>query len=127
MEHGQRPEVARAAVGRQAPKVDRVREGLDVGAPVVHDDALGPARRARRVVERERVPLVLGLGPRRRRVAALYQRLVAVGAAADENGLNVQPVLLEAQAPPTASTAVGAQVVHVPDSAQSPAQLLPPA
>ena len=50
-----------------------------------------------------------------------------VGAAADENGLNVQPVLLEAQAPPTASTAVGAQVVHVPDSAQSPAQLLPPA
>ena len=85
MEHGQRPEVARAAVGRQAPKVDRVREGLDVGAPVVHDDALGPARRARRVVERERVPLVLGWRPRRRRVAALYQRLVAAGAAADDD------------------------------------------
>ena len=85
VEHGQRPEVARAAVGRQAPEVDRVREGLDVGAPVVHDDALGPARRARRVVERERVPLVLGWRPRRRRVAARYQRLIAVGAAADDD------------------------------------------
>ena len=49
------------------------------------------------------------------------------GAAAEENGFDVQPVWLEAQALPTASTAVGAQVVHVPDSAQSPAQLLPPA
>ena len=52
-----------------------------------------------------------------------------VGAAADENGFDVQPVWLEAQAPPTTSTAVGAQVVQagVPGSAQSPAQLLPPA
>ena len=50
-----------------------------------------------------------------------------VGAPADENGLNVQPVWLEAQAPTTTSTAVGAQVVQVPNSAQLPAQLLPPA
>ena len=51
------------------------------------------------------------------------------GAAAEENGFDVQPVWLEAQAPPTTSTAVGAQVVQagVPGSAQSPAQLLPPA
>ena len=51
------------------------------------------------------------------------------GAAADENGFDVQPLWLEAQAPPTTSTAVGAQVVQagVPGSAQSPAQLLPPA
>ena len=52
-----------------------------------------------------------------------------VGAAAEENGFNVQPVWLAAQAPPTTSTAVRAQVVQagVPGSAQSPAQLLPPA
>jgi len=47
-----------------------------------------------------------------------------VGAAADENGFDVQPVWLEAQAPPTTSTAVGAQDVQA--GAQSPAQLLPP-
>ena len=52
-----------------------------------------------------------------------------VGAPADENGFDVQPVWLEAQAPPTTSTAVGAHAVQagVPGSAQSPAQLLPPA
>ena len=52
-----------------------------------------------------------------------------VAAADEENGFDVQPVWLEAQAPPTTSTAVGAQVVQagVPGSAQSPAQLLPPA
>ena len=52
-----------------------------------------------------------------------------VGAPADENGFDVQPAWLEAQAPTTTSTAVGAQVVQagVPGSAQSPAQLLPPA
>ena len=73
VEHGQRPEIDRPM--RHGPG-DAVAERVQVGAPVVIDDALGVARGAGGVVERDRLPLVLGPAPVVVRVAVGQQRLV---------------------------------------------------
>jgi len=83
--HGQRPEVAAGPVAAEAPEVDGVAEREDVGAAVVEHDALGPARRARRVVDRERVPLVPGAHEARARVAGRDEGLVGRAGPADDD------------------------------------------
>ncbi len=57
MEHGQRPQVAR--ILRHGPG-DDVAHGVEVGAPVVRDHALGVARGAAGVAHGDGVPLVGG-------------------------------------------------------------------
>ena len=85
--HGQRPRKAPAVAveHRQRPEIDRVlaHAGMDrvgVGhqrrAPVMIDHALRVARRAGRVVERDRVPFVVRHRPREIRVAAIDECLV---------------------------------------------------
>ena len=69
MEHGQRPQVAARALGADAAERERVAEGRQVRAAMVEHAPLRVARRAGRVVERDRVPLVVGPRPRERRVA----------------------------------------------------------
>src|SRR3546814_2194492 len=59
MEHRQGPQIDR--MRRQAPGQD-VAERQQIGAAVVIDDALGIARGARGVVQRDRIPLVAGQG-----------------------------------------------------------------
>ena len=83
VEHRQRPQVHR--VLRHAPG-DDVADGVQVRAAVVVDDALGVAGRARGVVQRDGVPLVLRPQPGELRVALLQQRLVAGLGVDDGNG-----------------------------------------
>ena len=79
VEHRQRPQVD--AVGRE-PERERVAERVEIRAAMVIDDALGIAGRARRVEQRERVPLVARARPRERGIAFREQILVAHAAEA---------------------------------------------
>ena len=74
VEHRQRPEVHGA---RAVLRVDHLAQRVEVGAAVGVDDALGPAGRARGVVDRDRVQLVLHR-PRQRVVRAALEQ-VGVG------------------------------------------------
>ena len=73
VEHGQRPEIDRPM--RHRPS-DAVTQRIQIGAPVVIDHALGVARGAGGVIDRDRVPLVRGPAPVEAGVAAGEQRLV---------------------------------------------------
>ena len=79
VKHRERPEIDRLAV---EPVHEHVAERVQIGAAVVIDDPLRPARRARRVVERDRLPLVIGPEPVEIRCASGKQRLVALVAEA---------------------------------------------
>ncbi len=84
VEHGQRPQVHRKV--RHGPG-DDVADRIDVGTAVVQDDSLGIAGRTRGVVERDRVPFVVGQAPLEIRIAGgekvvvfdLAQQLAAAG------------------------------------------------
>ena len=73
MEHRQRPQIN--GMARHAP-VDDVRERIQVRAAVMVDDALRIAGRARRVVERDRVPFVGRQLPGKFRIAVGDEGLV---------------------------------------------------
>ena len=77
MEHRQRPQVH--AVRRQS-EGERVAQRVEVSAAMVIDDALRVAGGARRVEQRDRIPLVARAGPGERRIAFGQQVLVAHGA-----------------------------------------------
>ena len=74
VEHGQCPQID--GMGAHAGR-HRVRVAHEGGASVVVDHALGIARRARRVVEADRLPLILGHPPGEVRIAGCDQVLVA--------------------------------------------------
>ncbi len=83
--HGPGEGPAVAVEHRQGPEIDRARieaedqgaaHGVQEGAAVVIDDALGIAGRARGVAERDRVPFVRGRRPVERGIARRQQRLV---------------------------------------------------
>ena len=59
VEHGERPEIA--ALERH-PRLDRLAQGVQVGAPVMDHDALRAPRRPRGVVDRDRLVLVVQPG-----------------------------------------------------------------
>ena len=67
VEHRQRPEIDR--MRRHVPD-QRVAERIQIGAAMMIDDALGIARRARGVVERDRLPFVRRQRPREIGIAA---------------------------------------------------------
>ncbi len=73
VEHRQRPEID-AVLAHAAG--ERVADREQMGAAVVIDDALGVAGGARRVVERDRVPFVVGHFPREARIAGGDEVLV---------------------------------------------------
>ena len=73
MEHRQRPEID--GVARHAP-VDDVRQRVEIRAAMMIDHALGIAGGAGRVVERDRVPFVGGVGPFEIGIAAGDEALV---------------------------------------------------
>ena len=73
MEQRQGPEIG--AVSRHSV-MQGVRERADIGAPVVEHHALGIARRARGIVERDRVPLVPDPLALEARIARRQQRVV---------------------------------------------------
>ena len=73
VEHGKRPKIDRGM--RHGPG-DAIAKAVQIGSPVVIDDALGVAGRAGGVVERNRVPFVLGPGPVIIGIALCQQRLV---------------------------------------------------
>src|SRR3546814_16466892 len=73
VEHRQGPEVDRGRA--HAPDL-HVADGVQIGAAVVVDEALGIARRAGGVEQRQRLPLVLGQAPGEVRVAGREAALV---------------------------------------------------
>ncbi len=73
VKHGQGPQVHRMAA--HVPGKD-IADGVEVGAAVVVDDALGLAGGAGGVVERNRLPLVVGQAPVEFRVALAQEVLV---------------------------------------------------
>ncbi len=73
MEHREGPEVD--GVPRHPP-VHYVAERVQIGSAVMVDDPLGVARRSRRVVECDRVPLVGGTDPLELRIPLFEERLV---------------------------------------------------
>ena len=66
MEHRQRPQID--AARRQAER-ERIAAGIQIGAAVVQHDALRVAGRARRVVQRDRLPFIVRQPHRKVRVA----------------------------------------------------------
>ena len=73
VEHRQRPQIDGMLLHRRR---DDVALGEQVGAAMMIDDALGISGRARGVVERDGVPLVLGHGPGIGRIAAGQELLI---------------------------------------------------
>ena len=65
MEHRQRPEIDTA---RRQPERERIAAGIQIGAAVMQHDALRVAGRARRVVQRDRLPLIVRQPHRKVRV-----------------------------------------------------------
>ena len=66
MEHRQRPEIDRMLAEIAG---EDIADGVEIGAAMMGDDALGIARRARRVAQRDRVPFVAGRDRREVRIA----------------------------------------------------------
>ena len=60
VKHRQGPQVDRAS---RHPPVDDVRQGIQIRAAVMVDNALGISGRSRRVIERNRIPFVCGQLP----------------------------------------------------------------
>jgi len=100
MEHRQRPQINRM-VGHVP--ADDVADGVQIGAAVMIDHALGVAGGARREVERDGLPFVVGKMPVEVRVAFLQQRLIVLFA---------QPL--------AADVFVGLRVVDVDDNDIAP-------
>ena len=73
MEHGQGPQVD--GMGRQVP-LDDVAHGVQIGAPVAIDHALGVARGAGGIVQRDRLPFIPRRVPGMVVIAGLQEGLV---------------------------------------------------
>ena len=73
VEHRQRPQIDRMLL---QSCMDRVGIGHQCRAPIMVDDTLRIARRAGRVVERDRIPFVIGHGPLKFRRAGGDKRFV---------------------------------------------------
>jgi hypothetical protein len=75
VEHGQRPKIDR--VCRHGPGYD-VRQSVQVCSAVMRDHALGVARGARGIVQRDGLPLVFRQGPGEIGIAFLQERFVVL-------------------------------------------------
>ena len=73
MEHGQRPEIDGL---RAQPKGHQIAQRVQIGPPVMIDHALRVAGRARGVVQRQRLPLVVETASFEARVAFIQQIVI---------------------------------------------------
>ena len=94
MEHGQGPQIDR--LFGHAPG-ENIADGVEVGPPVVVDDALRVAGGTRRIVERDRRPFVIGQRPVEIRVAPRNEGLIVQGAERLATGVGLAVVDVDDQ------------------------------